>query len=177
MRRLTTILLASLLFAGCGSRQEPAGNVPSANSSRPANMTGAVPATTSAAPAPSPVATPLPLPLPSPSAVGACMMQGGQRVSVQRLRAVGTEPFWSARIEGRCVTYSHPDDQAGTRVWTRYTETADGGVWTGALGGRRFELRTRQNPGCSDGMSDKAYPIAVELQVNDERRRGCAEPA
>jgi uncharacterized membrane protein len=108
--------------------------------------------------------------------VGACLMQGDERLDVTPLRAVGTEPFWGARIEGRCVTYSHPDDQDGTRVWTRYTPRPDGGTWSGALGGRRFELRTRARPGCSDGMSDRRYPIAVELVVHGERRTGCAEP-
>ena len=107
---------------------------------------------------------------------GPCMMQGTERLQVPRLRAIGTEPFWAASIEGRCVTYSHPENQAGTRVWTRYTATADGGLWTGALRGRAFELRTRRQPGCSDGMSDRTYPIAVELLVGGERRRGCAAP-
>ncbi|MEA3041899.1 MAG: hypothetical protein QOC65_1388, partial [Sphingomonadales bacterium] len=108
---------------------------------------------------------------------GACMMQGSERLRIAPLRAVGTEPFWGARIEGRCVTYSHPDDQAGTRVWTRYAPgPGGGGTWSGALGGRPFELRTRPQPGCSDGMSDRRYPIAVDLLVGGERRRGCAAP-
>jgi uncharacterized membrane protein len=110
-------------------------------------------------------------------AASACLMQGGERLSVTPLRGLGTEPFWAVRIEGRCVTYSHPEDQAGTRVWTRHTPLPGGGTWSGALGGRRFELRIRAEPGCSDGMSDKRYPLAVELTVNGERRRGCAEPA
>ncbi|MFN3726272.1 MAG: hypothetical protein ACK4SZ_08205 [Allosphingosinicella sp.] len=108
--------------------------------------------------------------------VSPCLIQGSERLQVAPLRAVGTEPFWGARIEGRCVTYSHPDDQSGTRVWTRYTPTATGGTWSGALGGRRFELTTRAAPGCSDGMSDRRYPIAVDLLVGGERRRGCAAP-
>jgi len=74
------------------------------------------------------------------------------------------------------VTYSHPDDQAGTRVWTRYTAEARGGRWSGALGGQLYELSVSDSPGCSDGMSDKAYPKVVELIVGGERRRGCAEP-
>lgn len=109
-------------------------------------------------------------------AVSPCLMQDGQKLSVQLLRAIGTEPFWAARIEGRCVTYSHPEDQQGTRVWARFTPTPNGGVWSGALGGRQFELRIRAAPGCSDGMSDKSYPVAVELLVNGEHRKGCAEP-
>jgi uncharacterized membrane protein len=105
-----------------------------------------------------------------------CQMQDGERLRTTPLRAVGTEPFWGARVEGRCVTYSHPEDQKGTRVWTRYTPGPDGGIWSGSLGGRRFELRTRSASGCSDGMSDRRYPLAADLVVGGERRRGCAEP-
>jgi uncharacterized membrane protein len=110
------------------------------------------------------------------ASAGPCQMQDGERLRVAPLRALGTEPFWGARIEGRCVTYSHPEDQDGTRVWTRYTPRPGGGIWAGALGGRCFELRTRAQTGCSDGMSDNRYPIAVELLVNGEHRQGCAEP-
>lgn len=107
---------------------------------------------------------------------GACLMQGSERLRVGPLRAIGTEPFWGARIEGRCVTYSHPEDQDGTRIWTRYTAGPGGGTWSGTLGGRRFELRIGPQPGCSDGMSDKRYPFAAALVVQGEQRRGCAEP-
>lgn len=113
---------------------------------------------------------------PTVSAAHPCETQDGERLSVALLRAVGTEPFWGARIQGRCVTYSHPEDQQGTRIWTRYSATPGGGRWIGALGGQRFELIARANPGCSDGMSDERYPIAVELLASGERRRGCAEP-
>ena len=114
---------------------------------------------------------------PTSQPVSPCLVQDGRSLEVQALRAVGTEPFWAARIEGRCITYSHPEDQQGTRVWTRYTETPQGGLWSGALGGRRFELRTRAQPACSDGMSDTTYPLAVDLTVLGERRQGCAAPS
>jgi len=122
--------------------------------------------------------SPTPTPAAGPTAAASpCLMQGSQRLRVRPLRAVGTEPFWGARIEGRCVTYSHIEDQDGTRAWTRYTPGPDGGgAWVGALGGRRFELRVRARPGCSDGMSDKLYPLAVDLVVGGEQRSGCAEP-
>lgn len=105
-----------------------------------------------------------------------CLVQDGELLRLTPLRAIGTEPFWGARIEGRCVTYSHPEDQKGTRVWTRFNPGPQGGVWIGNLGGKPFELRTRPQPGCSDGMSDNRYPIAVTLTVNGEQRTGCAEP-
>jgi uncharacterized membrane protein len=92
------------------------------------------------------------------------------------VRALGTEPFWNARVEGRCVTYSNPEDQKGSRIWTRFAPAPGGGTWSGAMGGRPFELKIRPKRGCSDGMSDKSYPLAAELLVGGERRQGCAEP-
>ena len=115
----------------------------------------------------------------APSAVAVlhpCRVQDGRALQINDMRAIGTEPFWGVRIEGRCLTYSHPDDLNGTRIWTRFAGTAEQGQWSGALKGRAFELRTRPDPACSDGMSDKRYPLAVELLVGGERRRGCAEP-
>lgn len=110
------------------------------------------------------------------AATSPCLVQDGELLRLTPLKAIGTEPFWGARIEGRCVTYSHPEDQRGTRVWTRYSPGPDGGIWVGTLGGKPFELRTRPQADCSDGMSDNRYPIAVTLTVNGEKRTGCAQP-
>jgi uncharacterized membrane protein len=123
-----------------------------------------------------------PLPAPgdqpatTPASSSPCLIQDGKPIPANAIRAIGTEPFWGARVEGRCVTYSHPDDQAGTRVWTKFTGSAANGVWTGSLRGQPFVMRTRAEPGCSDGMSDRRYPIAVSLTVGGEQRSGCAEP-
>ncbi|MEA3009104.1 MAG: hypothetical protein QOJ91_796 [Sphingomonadales bacterium] len=119
---------------------------------------------------------------PAPRKAGAtasaspCLTQDGKTLSVAAVRAFGTEPFWNARVEGRCVTYSHPEDQKGSRVWTRFTPAPGGGTWAGSLGGRSFELKVRPKRGCSDGMSDKSYALAADLVVAGERRSGCAEP-
>jgi uncharacterized membrane protein len=127
--------------------------------------------------------TPRPSPATDPTPTGgsatpaaACLTHDGKAVPANRLRAVGTEPFWGARIEGRCVTYSHPEDQRGTRVWTRFSGTAANGIWTGTLGGKPFVLRTKPQASCSDGMSDNIYPIGVTLTVGGEQRTGCAAP-
>lgn len=113
-------------------------------------------------------------------AVGACSMQGSERLRMTPRRAVGTEPFWAARTEGRCVIYAHPENQDGTRIWTKYSKGSKGSAaetWYGSLGKKQFELRIYKQANCSDGMSDKRYPLAAELLVNGELRRGCAEPA
>jgi uncharacterized membrane protein len=106
-----------------------------------------------------------------------CQMQGTEHLQVAPIRAVGTEPFWGARVEGRCVTYSTPENQQGTRVWARYSAGSNGrSAWLGQLDGKNFEMRVRPEPDCSDGMSDERYPLAVELLVNGEQRKGCAKP-
>lgn len=113
---------------------------------------------------------------PTQAGISPCLTQDGHAIPANRLRAVGTEPFWGARVEGRCVTYSHPQDQAGTRVWTKFSGSTANGVWSGALDGKPFVMRTRSESGCSDGMSDNRYPIAVSLTVGGEQRSGCAAP-
>lgn len=102
-------------------------------------------------------------------------MQDGKQIEAMKLHAIGTEPFWGADVNGRCVTYSTPEDQQGSRVWTQFSGSADNGSWTGFLDNQKFVMRTRPQPGCSDGMSDKRYPVAVTLTVGGEERRGCAE--
>lgn len=111
------------------------------------------------------------------ASTSACLRtREGEPVPPNAIRAIGTEPFWAAQVEGRCVTYSHPENQSGTRVWTRFSGTARNGTWSGSLDGQVFEMRTRPQARCSDGMSDKVYPIAVSLTVGGEQRSGCAEP-
>ena len=112
-----------------------------------------------------------------------CRMQDGQQVAAVRLKAIGTEPFWSAAIDGRCVTYSTPENQVGTRIWTHFVGDQNAGLWEGNLGGQRFVLETRRDSNCSDGMSDRTYPLAVTLTIGrvssrggQEERRGCAAP-
>lgn len=104
-----------------------------------------------------------------------CEQQDGELVRVPAMRALGTEPFWNARTQGRCVTYSTPDDQAGTRVWTKVNAGPMGPIWAGTLGGKPFVLKVQPAVGCSDGMSDRRYDWEARLTVAGEERKGCAE--
>jgi uncharacterized membrane protein len=188
MRSLRLIAVASTLLAACGSRDSgPAaeGNESGTPPAATAGPAGAAPAGNGAAARPdlqssgqgvgNAAAPAAPEAKPAASA-NPCLVQDGKTLSVPSVRAVGTEPFWDARVEGRCVTYSNPDDQKGTRVWSRFTPGPGGGIWSGSLGGRRFDLKIRSKPGCSDGMSDRRYPLAADLVVGGDRRQGCAEP-
>jgi uncharacterized membrane protein len=159
------LILTATLLTACGQREPSAVE---SNSSAPAASVSSEPSGNVGEPQ-SPSA-------PAVEKEAACLTQDGQKIAPVQLRAIGTEPFWNARIEGRCVTYSTPDDQGGTRIWTKFAGNGDEGTWSGALDGRQFELRTRPKPGCSDGMSDNRYPLAVTLRVGGETRQGCAAP-
>lgn len=163
-------LIACLALAGCdgsgedGNRSAGPPEPVAADAQRGGQAAAAAPN----APAPAPPAEP---------AVPAhpCQVADGRAIAA-RIKAIGTEPFWAAEVEGRCVTYRTPEDQAGTRVWARFSGTAANGQWSGFLGDRRFILVTRAEPGCSDGMSDRRYPLGATLTIGAEERRGCAEP-
>ena len=161
------MLTAAILLSACSRAPAPEVNEPAAE--EPANVAVAQPETNA-------VEGPGVQPPVAATAAGACDMQDGKKLPSIRLQGIGTEPFWGTRVEGRCVTYSHPEDQAGTRVWTKFTGSAESGTWSGNLAGKPFVMKTRPEAGCSDGMSDNRYPIAVSLNVGGEQRNGCARP-
>lgn len=92
----------------------------------------------------------------------------------QPVRALGTEPFWSVELTGTEMVYSTPEPpeqrapqpnpviQGTTATWE--AETADG-----------TELRvTLVATECSDGMSDRTYPLTAMVKVGDRDLTGCA---
>ena len=161
---MRALVLLLFLLAACGAPQQA-----KENGSAPA---GEVRAATAEASGASPTGKAA---IPTGNAVHPCMIQDGKAVTT-KLKALGTEPFWAAEIEGRCVTYRTPEDQHGTRVWTRFAGKPDATVWNGALDGRQFQLTVKARAGCSDGMSDLSYPMEAVLRVRGETRRGCAAP-
>ena len=90
------------------------------------------------------------------------------------MQALGTEPFWSIRMEGDKLTWSSPEDMPGT-PFTTASGKARGGGWryVGTLKGEAAELVIA--PGkCSDGMSDTVYPYTARLALGTQRLSGCA---
>jgi uncharacterized membrane protein len=92
----------------------------------------------------------------------------------QPVRALGTEPFWSVELTGTELVYTTPDSPEqrapqpnpvaqGTTA-TYEAETADG-----------TDLRvTLIATECSDGMSDRTYPLTAMVKVGDLDLTGCA---
>ena len=167
----TCALIGSLvLMFGCNSPEPQGGNHATPARERLGNAT-AEPAGSELA------ANPAATEVAASTSVHPCLIQEGEAVT-HKLKALGTEPFWAAAIEGRCITYKTPEDQAGTRVWAHVDTGPDGPVWNGALRSSPFRLALKPAapPGCSDGMSDKTYPMDAILRVDGETRTGCAEP-
>ena len=85
---------------------------------------------------------------------------------------LGTEPFWSARIESSQLTYSTPDNFDGEVIEiTRFA--GNGGLgFSGTLQGAPLQVAV--TPGdCSDGMSDRTYPLTATLSVGEANLLGC----
>lgn len=166
MRKVGSMACA-LLVAACGSAVPQADNVPVVANAPVGQADAASPEPARDEPASETAA-------PAATRGNACRTQDGRAVA-HKLKALGTEPFWAAVVDGRCVTYTTPEDQNGTRIWTRVSEKAGSAAWEGALRGKQFQLTIRPKADCSDGMSDKSYPMEAVLRVDGETRHGCAE--
>ncbi|MFT4091482.1 MAG: hypothetical protein QM645_12170 [Asticcacaulis sp.] len=90
------------------------------------------------------------------------------------LSLVGTEPFWAINLTQGQITLEGPD-KAPTN-WPRtgfYTDDAREVAVNAELVSEELTLVLTATP-CSDGMSDRKYPLTAEATVGDEVLRGCA---
>lgn len=95
----------------------------------------------------------------------------------QPVRALGTEPFWSVEITTDALTWSgvdrpeviapNPGPQVQGTTALYDAEAADGTSLTVTL------IATE----CSDGMSDRVYPLTARVEMGDETLTGCAQSA
>ncbi len=107
------------------------------------------------------------------AAEAAPVMLGGVDLN-QPVRALGTEPFWSVEITPDALIYSGvdrpeqrasnpgPQVQGTTAVYATATDTGAALVVT--------VIATE----CSDGMSDRTYPLTVRVELGEETLNGCA---
>lgn len=100
----------------------------------------------------------------------------GRGLSVpSRLRATGTEPFWSATVDGAALIYRTPEFPNGVRITVARRDAKGVAAFVGALDGKPLALEIA--PGaCSDGMSDRIYSFTAVRQIGPDIARGCANP-
>lgn len=90
------------------------------------------------------------------------------------LTVTGTEPFWSLTLTGDEATFERPGEEA--RVFPRQEFEIN----KDKEGPARAELLTNElsltliAQKCSDGMSDRVYPLTAEINMSDEVLKGCA---
>jgi len=144
-------LLLFALSTGCGRSSEPA---PEASP----------PPSEASAAAIQPSASPLQEASPPPAA-GLALPD--------TFTALGTEPFWAAKVAGDRLTYMTPEDQAGQTIAVEREDGAELVELSGTLAGKPLALTITKGP-CSDGMSDVVYRWSVERRLGDDVQRGCA---
>src|SRR5687768_15756039 len=144
------VLLAAAL-AGC---QQPATPTAEPLATPAADAPGSPTAATAA---PTPPSTPSPVAFDLPAS----------------FTALGTEPFWAAKVAGDRLTYMTPEDQAGQTIPVTRENGAELVELRGTLAGKPLALTITKGP-CSDGMSDVVYRWSVERRLGDDVQRGCA---
>jgi len=92
----------------------------------------------------------------------------------QPLRAIGTEPFWGVEITPQSLVYSGVDraEQRATNAGPVIQGTT--AVYTAATGSGAALVVTLIATECSDGMSDRIYPLTARVELSGETLNGCA---
>jgi uncharacterized membrane protein len=87
--------------------------------------------------------------------------------------AHGTEPFWAVEIRQTQISFKTPE--ASIVFPAGGMAVADGAaVWESTAGDKPIRITLREQPGCSDGMSDLRYPLAAEVALGGTTYKGCA---
>lgn len=89
----------------------------------------------------------------------------------------GTEPFWAVTVAGGQIDLQRPDHPPLTAGASNARAVEGAAVWDGRSADAPLQVSARVQPGCSDGMSDLVYPLAVEVRIGGDVLRGCGAPA
>lgn len=111
-------------------------------------------------------------PASAPAAPTAPAMLAGVDLG-QPVRALGTEPFWSVEITSDTLTYTTPEgaplNAANPGVEMQGTTAA----YKTTANGQPFEI-TLIATECSDGMSDRVFPLTALVKIGETTLNGCA---
>jgi len=90
------------------------------------------------------------------------------------LRAIGTEPFWAVELTGSEMVYSGADRPEQRAPQGQPTMQGTMAIWEGTTGAGNPLKVTLTATDCSDGMSDRTYPLTAMVQIGEETLMGCA---
>lgn len=93
----------------------------------------------------------------------------------QPMTAIGTEPFWALGVSGTQFKLSRPDEPDLIAQAPGASIRSGQATWTAReAGGRNLTVTFFVSP-CSDGMSDRTYPMTAEVTLDGSPTlRGCA---
>lgn len=92
----------------------------------------------------------------------------------QPLRAIGTEPFWAVELTGSEMVYSGVDRPEQRAPQGQPTMQGTMAIWEGTTGAGNALKVTLTATDCSDGMSDRTYPLTAMVEIGGENLMGCA---
>ncbi|HEV7352900.1 MAG TPA: hypothetical protein VGN74_07230 [Brevundimonas sp.] len=93
----------------------------------------------------------------------------------QPVRALGTEPFWGVDIGEGALTLTgvdRPEQRFAAEGPELVGTTA---VWRGEAADGATATLTLIATECSDGMSDRVYPLTARFEAGETELAGCAE--
>ncbi|QTC91057.1 COG3650 family protein [Brevundimonas goettingensis] len=92
----------------------------------------------------------------------------------QPLRALGTEPFWSVEITKDAMVYTGVDRDTRRAANPQPVVLGAKAVYTAATEDGAEMVVTLIATECSDGMSDRLYPLTARVQMGEATLTGCA---
>lgn len=92
----------------------------------------------------------------------------------QPLRALGTEPFWGVDITPETLTYSAVDHPGLTVRNPGPTVQGTTAVYASSANDGSTMVVTLIATECSDGMSDRVYPLTARVEMGSQTLAGCA---
>lgn len=92
----------------------------------------------------------------------------------QPVRVLGTEPFWAVEIKPDGLTYSGVDRAEQKAANPGPTLQGTLASWTTKTEAGTDLTVTLTATDCSDGMSDRTYPLTAKVEIGDKTLTGCA---
>lgn len=92
----------------------------------------------------------------------------------QPLRALGTEPFWGLDVTPQGLNWSGVDETPLTAANPGPGMMGAVAVWRTRTGDGQTLVLTLMATECSDGMSDRIYPLTAKVELGDRTFQGCA---
>ncbi|HEX8660276.1 MAG TPA: hypothetical protein VF686_00310 [Brevundimonas sp.] len=111
-------------------------------------------------------APPPPAPEPAPVLAGVDL--------TRPVRALGTEPFWSVELTGTEMVYTTPEPPEQRAPQPRPVVQGTTAMFEGKTAAGTALSVTLVATECSDGMSDRTYPLTAIVKVGETSLNGCA---